>query len=204
MARPKKPRTKEHYYRSAKVHGYRARSAYKLRQIAKKYRLLSGVHCVVELCSSPGGWTQVLRELDSSLEIVAVDLNPMEPVQGVTFVQGDILDPEVQDVIRKSTRSGVDLVVSDCSPKVSGNWDLDVTRQLSLAEGTLEIGLGLLSEKGKVLAKVFQGSGFQEFLKWAKKRYRTVKLVKPDASRRTSAEMYLLASGPLKIVDDED
>lgn len=204
MPRPKKPRTKEHYYKSAKTHGYRARSAYKLRQIIQKYKLLSGVDTVVELCSSPGGWTQVLREMDSGLEIIAVDLNRMDPVERVTFIQGDILDAEILDRIKAATRGSVDLVISDCAPKVSGNWDLDVFRQLSLAEITLDLGLRLLDTSGKVLTKVFQGSGFQEFLQATKKKYRSVKLVKPAASRRSSAEIYLLAIGPVGQLDDEN
>ncbi|MGD9381441.1 MAG: RlmE family RNA methyltransferase [Candidatus Thorarchaeota archaeon] len=203
MPRPKRPRTKEHYYKSAKAHGYRARSAYKLRQIVQKYKLLKGVDTVVELCSSPGGWTQVLREMDSGLEIVAVDLNRMEPIERVTFIQGDILDSEILDRIKAATRGSIDMVISDCAPKVSGNWDLDVFRQLSLAKGTLDIGLKLLDAKGKVLTKVFQGSGFQEFLQETKKKYRSVKLVKPAASRQSSAEIYLLAIGPTGQPDDE-
>ncbi|MFW9887848.1 MAG: RlmE family RNA methyltransferase [Candidatus Thorarchaeota archaeon] len=203
MPRPKKPRTKEHYYKSAKAHGYRARSAYKLRQIAQKYKLLDDVDAVVELCSSPGGWTQVLREMDSGLEIVAVDLNPMAPIKGVTFIRGDIMEPKTLDQIRAATHGIIDLVISDCAPNVSGNWDLDVFRQLSLAERTLDIGMRLLDSKGKVLTKVFQGSGFQEFLQATRKNYRSVKLVKPAASRQSSAEIYLLAIGPIGKPDDE-
>jgi 23S rRNA (uridine2552-2'-O)-methyltransferase len=201
MGRPKKSRKKEHYYRAAKAKGYRARSAYKLRQIAKKHMLLSDVDRALDLCSSPGGWTQVLRELDSTIEVVAVDLNPMQPIERVTFIQGDILSPETIDRIRDVTRGSVDLVVSDCAPKVTGNWELDVARQLSLAEATLRIGLDLLRSGGKVLTKVFQGSGFQEFLQSARSEYESVRLIKPDASRKTSAEIYLLATGPLKKSD---
>ena len=198
MGKPKKPRKKEHYYRAAKAKGYRARSAYKLKQIVKKHKLLSDVDRVLDLCSSPGGWTQVLRELDSSIEIVAVDLNPMGPIERVNFIQGDILSPETVEEIRRVTGGSVDLVVSDCSPRVTGNWELDVARQLSLAEATLRIGLDLLGSEGRVLTKVFQGSGFQEFLQSARSEYDSVRLVKPDASRKTSAEIYLLATGPLK------
>jgi len=199
MGRPRggeKQRKKEHYYQAAKKHGYRSRSAYKLRQIAKNQKLLLGVDRVVELCCSPGGWTQVLKELDSSLQIVAVDLNPMPPLEGVKFIQGDILDEEIIERIEALTGGTVDLVLSDCSPKVTGQWDLDVVRQLSLVEGTINIGHRLLGSKGKVLAKVFQGPGFQEFLQSVRKRFNSVKLIKPDASRKTSAEMYLLAIGP--------
>ncbi|MGD9394873.1 MAG: RlmE family RNA methyltransferase [Candidatus Thorarchaeota archaeon] len=199
MGRPRggeKQRKKEHYYQAAKKHGYRSRSAYKLRQIAKNQKLLLGVDRVVELCCSPGGWTQVLKELDSSLQIVAVDLNPMPPLEGVKFIQGDILDEKIIERIEALTGGTVDLVLSDCSPKVTGQWDLDVVRQLSLVEGTINIGHRLLGNRGKVLAKVFQGPGFEEFLQSVRKRFNSVKLIKPDASRKTSAEMYLLAIGP--------
>ncbi len=196
MGRPKKPRTKEHYYRAAKKHGYRARSAYKLRQIAGKYRLLQGVDVVVELCSSPGGWTQVLRELDRSLKIVAVDLVPMQPVDGVTFIRGDITDPSVIGQVERATGGSADLVLSDCSPRVTGNWEVDVARQLELAEITVAMGRRLLGPRGKVLAKVFQGPGFTEFVGRVRKQFGFVKFVKPDASRRTSAETYLLAMEP--------
>jgi 23S rRNA (uridine2552-2'-O)-methyltransferase len=199
MGRPRggqKERKKEHYYREAKKHGYRSRSAYKLKQIAKSHKLLHGVDRVVELCCSPGGWTQVLKELDSSLQIVAVDLNSMSPVEGVKFIQGDILDEEIIARIEALTGGTVDLVISDCSPKVTGQWNLDVVRQLTLVEGTINIAHRLLGERGKVLAKVFQGLGFQEFLQSVKKRFNSVRLIKPAASRKTSAEMYLLAIGP--------
>lgn len=198
MGRPKKPRTKEHYYKSAKAHGYRARSAYKLRQIASKYKLLEGVDRAIELCSSPGGWTQVLLELSHTIQVIAVDLTPMDPIEGTVFIQGDILDNDVIRRVMDTANGPVDLVLSDCSPKVSGNWDLDVARQLALAERTLEIGLMLLGGNGKALAKVFQGKGFQEFLQSAREKYRSVRLVKPLASRSTSAEIYLLATGPKK------
>jgi 23S rRNA (uridine2552-2'-O)-methyltransferase len=201
MGKPRKHRKKEHYYKSAKKHGYRSRSAYKLRQIAKKHRLLSGVDKVLELCCSPGGWTQVLRELDRHLYIVAVDLQRMPQIENVSFIQGDIQQPETLEKIENLTKGSVDLVLSDCSPKVTGTWDLDVARQLSLAERTIELAEKLLTQQGKVLTKVFQGKGFQEFLKSVRTRFKSVKLVKPDASRKTSAEIYLLATG--LIMSDE-
>ena len=197
MGRPKKPRKKEHYYRAAKRHGYRSRSAYKLRQIAKKYKLLSGVDKVLELCCSPGGWTQVLRELDNHLYIVAVDLQPMQSVENVAFIQGDIQNPDTLEKIEKLMEGSVDLVLSDCSPRVSGTWDLDVARQLSLVEKTIELSTKLLGTHGKVLTKVFQGPGFQEFLESVRSIFNSVRLIKPDASRKTSAEIYLLAIGPI-------
>jgi 23S rRNA (uridine2552-2'-O)-methyltransferase len=189
-------RTKEHYYREAKKQGYRARSAFKLKQIIRKYKLLDGVDRVVELCSSPGGWTQIIRELDGSIQIVAVDLDQMPPIQGVKFVQGDILEDETLEKIALLIGGAADLVLSDCSPKVTGQWELDVARQLALAEGTLNLARRMLTPKGKVLTKVFQGPGFQEFLGETRKQFNSVKLVKPDASRKSSAEIYMLAVGP--------
>jgi 23S rRNA (uridine2552-2'-O)-methyltransferase len=196
MPRPKKPRTKEHYYQSAKKHGYRARSAYKLRQMIDKYKLLKGVNKVVELCSSPGGWTQVLREYDPGLQIVAVDLERMPPIEGVKFIQGDITDSKVISQVEEMIGGKSDLVLSDCSPKVSGQWELDVARQLFLAEKTIEVALSLLGPKGKVVTKLFQGVGFQQFMQDTRTKFRSVRLVKPHASRQTSAEIYLIAASP--------
>ncbi len=202
LGRPKGDPKKEHYYREAKKQGYRARSAFKLKQIARKHRLLKGVRIVVDLCSSPGGWTQVLREIDHDLEIIAVDLSPMAPIENVRFIQGDITKEETLQEIERFSRGVADLVISDCSPKVSGNWQLDVARQLSLAEATLDIGFRLLGANGKVLAKVFQGPDFQEFMKRTKERFSSVRLIKPDASRKTSAEIYLLAIGPRRTASE--
>lgn len=194
--RSEKERRGEHYYKAAKSQGYRSRSAFKLKQIIKGNKLLRGVDRVVELCSSPGGWTQVLRELDPSLEIVAVDLNPMPPVQGVKFLQGDILDDKIMESITALVGGAADLVLSDCSPNVSGQWELDVARQLGLVERTLAIAEEILSPNGKAVAKIFQGPGFEELLKDTRERFTSVKLIKPPASRRKSAEIYLLASIP--------
>jgi 23S rRNA (uridine2552-2'-O)-methyltransferase len=196
-------RKREFYYRAAKKAGYRSRSAFKIKQMAKKQGLLHGVDIVLELCSAPGGWTQVLRELDASLKIVAIDLDVMQPVQGVNFIQGSILDDEVIEKAENLVGGSYDLVLSDCSPKVSGHWDLDVTRQLELAERTFEIGHRVLGSNGKALAKAFQGKGFQEFMTKIKSMFHSVKLIKPDASRRSSAEIYLLATGPVKKAYDE-
>ncbi|UCE09105.1 MAG: RlmE family RNA methyltransferase [Candidatus Thorarchaeota archaeon] len=198
MPRPKKPRTKEHYYQAAKKHGYRARSAYKLRQVATKHHLLKGVNKVLDLCCAPGSWTQVLLELDAGLRVVAVDLSPIKPMKNVSFIQGDITNPETVMEIEKKTEGSVDLVISDCSPKVSGNWELDTVRQLALVEATIQLAQKLLTPSGKVFTKVFQGKGFQEFLSNVKRQFHSVRLVKPEASRRTSAEIYLLASGPIR------
>jgi len=196
MGRPKKPRTKEHYYQAAKKHGYRARSAYKIRQMIDKYDLLKGVNKIVELCSNPGGWTQVLREYDKGLQIIAVDLERMSPIEDVKIIQGDITDQKVIEQVEEAIDGKADLVLSDCSPKVSGQWELDVARQLFLAEKTIEIALSLLGPKGKVVTKLFQGVGFQQFLQDVRAKFRSVRLIKPPASRQTSAEIYLLAASP--------
>ena len=122
----------------------------------------------------------------------------MPPVEGVKFVQGDITRQETLDEVVRLIGGTADLVLSDCAPKVSGNWELDVARQLELAERTIRLGHEILGVRGKVLAKVFQGPGFQEFMHMVRDLFSTVKLIKPDASRRTSAEIYLLAEGPKK------
>jgi 23S rRNA (uridine2552-2'-O)-methyltransferase len=189
-------RRKDPYYKAAKKAGYRSRSAFKIRQMAKNHKLLHGVDIILDLCSAPGGWTQILHEINASMKIVAIDLEPMLPVQGTHFIQGSILDDDVIEQAQQLIGSPFDLVLSDCSPKVSGLWDLDVARQLELAKRTYDIAHMVLGPKGKALAKVFQGQGFQEFLLGTKKRFNSVKLIKPAASRKTSAEIYLLAIGP--------
>ncbi len=203
MGHPRGDRRKEHYYRAAKVQGYRSRSAFKLKQIIRQQRLLVGVKKVLELCCSPGGWTQVLREMSDSLEIIAVDLNPMRPIPGVIFIQGDITSPETIAEIQRVTNGTVDLVVSDCSPHVSGNWELDVARQIFLVETTIKIALQLIGSNGKILAKVFRGPGFEELNQSLRKEFTQVHLLKPDASRKTSAEIYILLYGP-KCIDRTD
>ncbi|TFG34527.1 RlmE family RNA methyltransferase [Candidatus Thorarchaeota archaeon] len=197
-------RKKEHYYKAAKRAGYRSRSAFKIKQMVKDQGLLKGVDIVLELCSAPGGWTQVLRELNKNLRIVAIDLDEMQPIQGIHFIQGSILD---ETIIKKASEligCSFDLVLSDCSPKVSGHWELDVVRQLELAERTFEIGVQVLGPNGKALAKVFQGTGFQEFLQSIRRQYNSTKLIKPPASRKSSAEIYLLAAGPRRRVEDSE
>jgi len=115
----------------------------------------------------------------------------------------DITDPKVISQVEELIGGKADLIISDCSPKVSGHWELDVARQLELAEITLEIGITLLGAKGKVVTKVFQGAGFQQFLQETRNKFGSVRLVKPHASRQTSAEIYLLAANPKKRVENE-
>lgn len=196
MGRPRGNRRREHYYRTAKKQGYRSRSAFKLKQIIRKHKLLRGVDRVVELCSSPGGWTQVLREEGEHLEIVAVDISSMSPLPRVSFIKGDITDSKTIDEVKQRIGGTADLVLSDCSPNVTGIWEVDVTRQLDLAERTIDLAMEILTKNGKALTKVFQGPGFKEFLESVKDRFELVRLVKPDASRKTSAEIYMLAMHP--------
>jgi len=197
-------RRKDPYYKAAKRAGYRSRAAYKIRQMAKDQKLLQGVDIILELCSAPGGWTQILRELNTSLKIVSIDLDQMPSVQGVHFIQGSILDDDIINQALEIIGGSFDLVLSDCSPKVSGVWSLDVARQLELAGRTFDIGHRVLGPKGKALAKVFQGQGFQELVNDTRRRFNSVKLIKPPASRKTSAEIYLLAIGPRKEAQSKD
>lgn len=196
-------RRKDPYYLAAKRAGYRSRSAFKIRQMAKDHKLLHGVDIVLELCSAPGGWTQILREINATLKIVAIDLDAMPPVQGVHFIQGSILDDDIITTAQELIGNPFDLVLSDCSPKVSGQWELDVARQLELAGRTFDIAHKVLGPNGKALAKVFQGQGFQEFVQETRKRFNSIKLIKPPASRKTSAEIYLLGIGPRRKAQSE-
>jgi 23S rRNA (uridine2552-2'-O)-methyltransferase len=120
----------------------------------------------------------------------------MSPLPRVSFIKGDITDSKTIDEVKQRIGGTADLVLSDCSPNVTGIWEVDVTRQLDLAERTIDLAMKILTKNGKTLTKVFQGPGFKEFLESVKDRFELVRLVKPDASRKTSAEIYMLAMHP--------
>ena len=180
--------------------GYRSRAAFKLIELAEKDGLFRPGMSVVDLGAAPGSWTQVLRQrLGRQAAIVAVDLLPMEPVPGVTFVQADFRDEDglakLENVLdgRK-----VDLVVSDLSPNLSGVGVADQARSVHLGELALEFSRSWLQPGGDLVIKAFQGEGFAEFRRALEAHFAKVYVRKPQASRDRSREVYVVAKG-LKI-----
>lgn len=186
-------RQRDHFTRRAVQEGYRARSAYKLKQISRKYELITHGKSVLDLGSWPGGWLLVAKELSRTGRIVGVDLTPIKPVNGVEFIHGDVNAKEVQDRILSFGK--FDVVLSDMAPKTSGIIHLDVERSIDLSRMSLRIAKKVLKPGGYFLCKVFQGVGFEEFLREAKSNFDFCKSVKPEASRNESKEIYIVAKG---------
>lgn len=175
--------------------GYRSRASLKLKSIDEQYRCFKRGMNVVDLGAAPGGWSQYLSQvIGESGSVVALDLLPMAFIPGVTFMQGDFMDPLAIEALRKSIPGKVDWVVSDMAPNFSGLPAVDIPRSYNLADNALEFAHQVLNNKGSFLIKVFQGAGFEAYVKSLKACFKTVRCVKPKASRDSSRELYLLAT----------
>lgn len=190
------------FVKRSRVDGYRARSVYKLIELNEKEKLIRPGMTVVDLGAAPGSWTQVVREKLSDKngevngKIIAMDILPMDPIDGVTFLQGDFREQEVADQLNALVgEAQVDLVLSDMAPNLSGIAAADAARCLLLNELALEFCLEHLKDEGFFVTKVFQGSGFSQYVETLKKHFKVVLTRKPQASRSTSAEVYMVAKG---------
>ena len=192
---------KEHfddkYVQQAQADGYRSRAAYKLLEIQEKDRLIRPGMTVVDLGAAPGGWTQVAAKLAGDHGFVlASDILAMDPVAGVTFVEGDFREESVyQAIIDALDGRPVDLVISDMAPNMAGVKSVDQPRAMYLVELALDMVDQVLAPGGSFLVKVFQGEGFQEYRQALQQRFKTLLTRKPEASRARSKELYLLAQG---------
>ena len=189
-------RKNDPYYRWAKEQGYRSRAAFKLIQLEERFGFLEGARNVLDLGAAPGGWLQVASESvgDEGL-VLGVDLDEIEPLglPNVETLVGDITDEETQDEIMDMFQGKVDVILSDMAPDVSGTWDLDQYRQIYLARVALVIADRLLKRKGWMVIKTFQGSEHGKFVREMRDMFETVRIVKPKATRKKSAEIYLVA-----------
>jgi len=179
------------YYRKAKFEGYRSRASYKLLQIQERYRIVHSGDIIVDLGAAPGGWLQVIRQLDATA--IAVDLQQIAPLEGVTSIRSDITAPDI--VIEKIQElvGEVNVVVSDAAPNLSGVWSLDHARSIDLSNSALKIALGVLKTGGSFVVKVFQGDLFDSFTREVRAHFSFVKSFNPRASRKQSAEIYVVA-----------
>ena len=189
-------RKNDPYYRWAKEQGYRSRAAFKLIQLEERFGFLEGARNVLDLGAAPGGWLQVASESvgDEGL-VLGIDLYEIEPLglPNVETMVGDITDEETQDEIMDMFQGKIDVILSDMAPDVSGTWDLDQYRQIYLARVALVIADRLLKRKGWMVIKTFQGSEHGKFIREMRDMFETVKIVKPKATRKKSAEIYLVA-----------
>jgi 23S rRNA (uridine2552-2'-O)-methyltransferase len=192
---------KEHfddaYVKRSQEQGYRSRASFKLLEIQKKDRLFEPGMTVVDLGAAPGGWSQVAAELVGNKgSVLASDLLSIDPLHGVDFVKGDFTESSVfEELLSRLDGQAADLVISDMAPNISGVRNIDQPRSMYLAELALDMAQSILKPGGCFLVKVFQGEGYEAFLRQLKGSFSSVKTRKPDASRARSREVYLLARG---------
>jgi 23S rRNA (uridine2552-2'-O)-methyltransferase len=187
-----KKRKRDHYYRQAKKESYRSRAAYKLIQINKELSVIREGDKVVDLGCAPGGWSQVALELvGESGKVVGVDLKGMRAIEGLIFIKGDVTNPEVVEMI-KSEIGKANSIVSDMSPRISGNKVYDQARFLELCEMSLELSNALLKKGGNLVVKIFQGYLSNEFVDKVKERFTSVRIFRPKASNAKSAEVFVV------------
>ena len=192
-----KQHVKDPYVKQSQVDGYRSRASYKLLEIVEKDRLIRSGMTVVDLGSSPGGWSQVAARLVGHTgRVHALDLLPMDSIAGVDFIQGDFTEEDVFDeLLRLIENRPVDLVISDMAPNLSGNKAVDQPAVMYLAELAVELAEKVLTSNGVFIAKLFQGQGFDPFVLQVRTLFNGVSIIKPDASRSRSREVYLVAKG---------
>ena len=190
-------RKNDYYHKKAKQKGYRSRAAYKLKQINNKFKIFESAKYVLDLGAAPGGWLQVaideIEEEDSL--IIGVDIEDIIPIQSknIVTIKGDITQPETHQKIINIFKGKIDVVLSDMAPNIIGEWDLDQYRQIYLARNALHIAYKLLKKDGWFITKFFMGSEHDKFIKEVKESFEIVKNFKPKASRKESAEQYIVA-----------
>ena len=188
-------RKRDYYYKKAKQEKYRSRAAYKLFQTIKKYGFIEHGDVVVDLGAAPGGWIQAARKtVGNKGFVLGIDLKPIEPFTQpyVRTMICDITDEETVTQILEMLPRKANAVISDAAPNISGIWEVDHARQMDLAQKALEIAKEVLKPSGSFFVKVFQGDMLSDFLQKVKQNFVNVVIVKPEASRSKSAELFIL------------
>jgi 23S rRNA (uridine2552-2'-O)-methyltransferase len=211
-ARPKNSRdwVKRHlndpYVKKAQEEGYRSRAVYKLQEIDSKDSLIQPGQIIVDLGSAPGGWSQLaIKKVNASGKkgkVIAIDLLPMAEVPGVVFIEADFsLDAGLKAVVDELAGKRADLVISDMSPNMTGIPLTDQARLFNLGELAMDFAVKFLQPNGVFIVKVFQGEGFEPYVKLLRQHFTKVAAKKPDASRDESREVYLVAKQPKLAVN---
>jgi 23S rRNA (uridine2552-2'-O)-methyltransferase len=182
------------YVTAARQQGWRSRAAFKLLELDDKFQLVHKGVRVLDLGAAPGGWTQVAVKRGAA-SVVALDLLPIDPIQGSTIVQGDFMDPDMPRRLTAELGGGADLVLSDMAPNTTGHASTDHIRIVALAEMALDLAVRVLSPGGAFVAKVFQGGSEKQILDVLKRNFANVRHAKPPSSRKESSELYVVATG---------
>ncbi|EJO3994904.1 23S rRNA (uridine(2552)-2'-O)-methyltransferase RlmE [Vibrio vulnificus] len=192
---------KEHfddkYANEARRKGYRSRAIFKLEEIQQKDKLLKPGMTVVDLGAAPGGWSQyAIGVVGDSGRVIACDILPMDSIAGVSFLRGDFREDAVLEALLERIQPDmVDVVMSDMAPNIAGNNSVDQPRAMYLVELALDMCRQVLAPSGSFVVKVFQGEGFDEYVKEVRNMFKVVKIRKPDSSRARSREVFVVATG---------
>ena len=192
-----KGHVKDPFVIQAQKDGYRSRAAYKLIEIDKKYKIIKSGITAVDLGAAPGGWSQVLsKKIGLKGKVVGIDLLEVSPIKGIDFIQGDFMQEEIlNEMVDKLENKPVDLVISDMAPNLTGSKAVDQPSSIYLVELAVDLACKVMKPEGVFIAKLFQGEGFDEFVRHVRTLFNTVSMRKPDASRSKSREVYMVAKG---------
>lgn len=184
------------YVERAQADGFRSRAVYKLQEIDNKYGLIKANQVIVDLGAAPGAWSQyaIQKIGKSNSKIIALDILPMDPIEGVLALQGDFTEDETLDrLVQMLSGRPVDLVICDIAPNISGNKAVDQPKSMYLAELAFDFAIKRLNVGGVFAVKLFQGEGFSQYISELRSQFKQVTMCKPQASRKESKEMYAVA-----------
>ena len=186
---------KDYYRKLAHEEGYRSRSAYKLIELNKSYRILGPGHFVLDLGCAPGGWTQVASKIVGNKgKVMGIDTSFVDEIPGVYMLKANISDNIIEEIFLFFNKK-INAVISDLSPQVTGNWSVDHSIQISLNYDAAKIMEQVLAKKGNAIFKIFDGEYSNEFYEYLKKNFLKIKLTKPKSSRKPSSELYCICLG---------
>ena len=192
-------RNKDFYFKESKIQGYRSRSAFKLMEMNNKFKILKKGSKILDLGSSPGGWSQVASKIIDKGKILAIDIRPMQEIKNVDFINGDFFDEEIYKKINDYFKNKADVVLSDMAANTTGNKDMDSFRTGELCMKSMDLAKKILVTDGVFLSKIFMGNIFSEINDKANKYFKKVIKHKPLSSKKESKEIYIYCKGVLKI-----
>ena len=180
------------YVRQSKIEGYRARSAYKLKEIDEKFRIFKGGMSVVDIGAAPGSWSQYVAKVVKSGKIISIDLKEMENIENTLQIQGDFTSVDTQDQIKEYLKKKPDVVMSDMAVNTTGIKNIDSIQTGELCKEAMVFSRDVISEKGFFISKIFMGSTFNEIVALGKKIFKEVRVFKPKSSRKDSKESFII------------
>ena len=180
------------YVRQSKVDGYRARSAYKLIEIDKKFKIFKNGMFILDIGASPGSWSQYASKVIKNSKIISIDLKDMSPINNGIHIKGDFTEPDIQEKIKKNLIKEFDVVMSDMAVNTTGVKNIDSIQTGELCKEAMIFSKKVISSKGYFISKIFMGSTFNEIVALGKKIFREVKVFKPLSSRKESKESFIV------------